>query len=158
MSTQLWDCAKGKRAVGLIMLTLGFAALVALADVSPAVASGVVAWGPLPAPVNGISGVEEVSAGDVGVPDAALLSNGTVVQWRFEAPQPVSGLSEVTAISQGSLALLALLRDGRVMAYGSNEYGALGDGSSEESAVPVESPASAMRSRSPPGKALASPC
>lgn len=139
MSIRLRGRGKGRRVAGLIVLMAGFAALFVVADVSPAVASGVVSWGPLPIPFAGLSDVQEVSASDGRGGSAALLSDGTVVETRgFEAPQPVAGLSEVTAISKGPDTLLALLRDGRVMAYGYNEYGELGDGSSEESEVPVE--------------------
>jgi alpha-tubulin suppressor-like RCC1 family protein len=100
--------------------------------------SGAVSWGDLPRPVSGLSGVIEVSA---STRDSALLEDGTVVQWApgsEEAPKAVSGLSEVAAISQGPSVLIALLRDGRVMAFGENVFGQLGNGSSEESAVPVE--------------------
>ena len=40
----------------------------------------------------------------------------------------VSGLNEVTAVATGGKDSLALLRGGKVMAWGSNLYGGLGDG------------------------------
>ncbi len=119
----------------ICLAVLGSAGVVS----SAAASSGAVSWGNLPQPVNGLSGVVEVSASE-GT-DAALLEDGTVVQWAArsdEAPTAVSGLSEVKAIAQGPDVLLALLRDGRVMALGVNDAGELGDGSSEESSVPVE--------------------
>ena len=53
-------------------------------------------------------------------------------------PVAVSGLSEVTAIAAGSKDSLALLADGKVMAWGGNEYGQLGNGTNTDSNVPVE--------------------
>jgi alpha-tubulin suppressor-like RCC1 family protein len=103
-----------------------------------------------------------ISAG--GGHNLALLSNSTVASWGlngegqlgdgtssgpescgrfpFEAacstkPVPVSGLSGVVAISAGARHSLALLSNGTVMAWGSNETGALGDGSNANSDVPV---------------------
>ncbi len=45
-----------------------------------------------------------------------------------ETPQAVDELSEVSAISAGTRHSLALLRDGTIMAWGSNLGGQLGDG------------------------------
>ncbi len=45
-------------------------------------------------------------------------------------PVPVSGLSEVTAVAAGTNYGLALLKNGTVMAWGANQYGQLGDGTS----------------------------
>ncbi len=82
----------------------------------------------------------------------ALLSNGTVMAWGenewgqlgngtrrndSDVPVAVSGLSEVTAIAAGLGHSLALLSNGTVMAWGSNEYGELGNGTGTESDVPV---------------------
>ena len=52
-------------------------------------------------------------------------------------PRPVSGLAFVTAIAAGGHHSLALLADGTVMAWGSNEFGQLGDGSEVTPSVPV---------------------
>jgi alpha-tubulin suppressor-like RCC1 family protein len=52
-------------------------------------------------------------------------------------PVPVSGLSAVAAIAAGQNYSLALLRNGTVMAWGINESGELGDGSTTQSDVPV---------------------
>jgi alpha-tubulin suppressor-like RCC1 family protein len=108
-----------------------------------------------PVPVGGLSGVVAIAAG--AQHGLALLSNGTVMAWGDNesgqlgdggmsgpdhcnteqeptqcstSPVPVSGLSEVTAIAAGQNYNLALLRNGTVMAWGSNGWGELGDGTS----------------------------
>jgi hypothetical protein len=81
----------------------------------------------------------------------ALLSDGTVVAWganedgqlgdgsteASDVPVPVSGLTDVLAISARTDNSLALLADGTVVAWGANEDGQLGDGSTEASDVPA---------------------
>jgi alpha-tubulin suppressor-like RCC1 family protein len=108
-----------------------------------------------PTPVEGISEAVTIAAG--AQHSLALLKNGTVVAWGdnelgqlgdgtrsgpdhcyTEAeptqcstkPVPVSGLSEVTAIAAGENFSLALLKNGTVEAWGSNDLGDLGDGTS----------------------------
>jgi alpha-tubulin suppressor-like RCC1 family protein len=54
-----------------------------------------------------------------------------------DVPVAVSGLGEVVAIAAGHKFSLALLRNGTVMAWGLNQYGQLGDGSTANSDVPV---------------------
>jgi alpha-tubulin suppressor-like RCC1 family protein len=44
------------------------------------------------------------------------------------APAPIGGLSGVLQVVPGSLHACALLRDGTVRCWGSNFYGAIGDG------------------------------
>jgi hypothetical protein len=98
-----------------------------------------------------VSNLNEAVALPNGGTSMALLSNGTVVDWGLNAsgqlgngsevfnsdvPVAVSGLSGVTAIAGGLEHRLALLGDGRVMAWGGG--GALGDGSEGGSRVPVE--------------------
>ncbi len=136
MGSQSLRVRAGARCCRLAAVLAGIA-LGLLASSVPAFATsnGAVQWGSLPTPLESPSGVVEVSAGG---PDAALLDNGTVVQWRGGVPEPVSGLTGVTAISSGATSLLALLSDGRVMAVGWNEYGQLGDGNTEEHEGPVE--------------------
>ena len=92
----------------------------------------------------------------------ALLSNGTVMAWGYGAfgqlgdgsegfeassdvPVAVNGLSEVTAVAAGYNHSFALLRDGTVMAWGYNEFGDLGNGTSEERAYPTPAPVSGLR-------------
>jgi alpha-tubulin suppressor-like RCC1 family protein/sugar lactone lactonase YvrE len=94
----------------------------------------------------------------------ALLRNGTVASWGLNAsgqlgngttnnsdvPVPVCAkgaagscsegpyLTEVKAVAGGGHFSLALLEHGRVMAWGANEVGQLGDGGTTNSDVPVE--------------------
>jgi alpha-tubulin suppressor-like RCC1 family protein len=101
------------------------------------------------APVR-VVGLHEVTA---IAPDMALLKNGTVMDWgngavgelgdgEFErssdVPVQVQGLTEVKAIASDGGHRLALRKNGTVWAWGENEYGELGDGTTEASAVPVE--------------------
>jgi len=102
-----------------------------------------------PVPVNGLSEVTAVAAGNDF--SLALLENGTVVAWGANdagvlgtfpgrlstVPVLVDGLSEVTAIAAGSDFALALLKNGTVMAWGAGGSGQLGDANNEYSEVPV---------------------
>ena len=104
-----------------------------------------------PLSVPGPTGVTAVSAG--GEHSLALLGDGTVVAWGSNewgqlgdgstgglsnVPVTVSGLSGVTAISAGKYDSLALLSNGKVMAWGDDGGGELGDGKTGEgSNVPV---------------------
>jgi alpha-tubulin suppressor-like RCC1 family protein len=109
-----------------------------------------------------VRGLPQVSALAAGTSDSlALLSGGAVMSWGGNLdgrlgdgttrgpetcgeapcstfPVTVKGLGEVTAISAGGEFSLALLKDGTVMAWGSNQFGQLGDGSSDSSSVPVK--------------------
>jgi alpha-tubulin suppressor-like RCC1 family protein len=109
-----------------------------------------------PVEVRDLHGVTAVSAGEFH--SLALLSSGNVVAWggnndgqlgngsiaNSDVPVAVGGLSGVTAISAGGCGRfpeghsLALLSNGRVMAWGDNDYGQLGDGNTANSDVPVE--------------------
>jgi tripartite motif-containing protein 71 len=107
----------------------------------------------VPVPVRGLSGVTAIAAG--GDHSLALLSDGTVMAWGnneygqlgigndtgpeecvshkvcSKTPVIVSGLSEVTAIAAAGEQSYALLKDGTVVAWGSNDEGQLGDGTNE---------------------------
>ena len=104
----------------------------------------------LPSPVSGLKDVLGVAAAANG--GYALLSSGTVDAWgdnefgqlgqgtttgRSSVPIPVKGLAEVTAISAQGNFCLALLANGTVMAWGANEHGQLGDGTTETRTEPV---------------------
>ena len=109
---------------------------------------------PVPLAVPGLSNVVAISAGSEHT--LALLSNGTVMAWGgnyygqlglgsstgpedcsgapcSKTPLLVPGLSNVIAISAGYDFSLALLADGTVMAWGSDDYGQIGDGVGSES-------------------------
>ncbi len=107
-----------------------------------------------------VSGLSEVTAIAAGGDSLALLRNGTVMDWGYNGagqlgngsttgpqtcdgsacsttPVPVSGLSGVTDIAGGWIHSLALLSNGTVMAWGNNEHGHLGNGTTSNSDVPV---------------------
>jgi alpha-tubulin suppressor-like RCC1 family protein len=107
-----------------------------------------------PVAVSGLSGVRAISAGPNF--NLALLKTGTVMAWGddsdlqlggdaekcgggFCSPTPVAvrGLRHVTEVATGTEHSLALLKNGTVMAWGSNNYGELGNGTREASEVPV---------------------
>jgi alpha-tubulin suppressor-like RCC1 family protein len=104
----------------------------------------------VPVPVSGLSEVVAIAAGQNS--SFALLKNGTVMSWGEngwgilghgssnppqDLPAPVSGLTDVTAIAVYLNTGLALLGNGTVESWGENELGELGDGTLEESEVPV---------------------
>jgi alpha-tubulin suppressor-like RCC1 family protein len=104
-----------------------------------------------PATVAGLSNsdVQSLSAGYYH--SLALLTNGTVESWGYNAngqlgvgtsanysvPGTVTGLRGVVAIAAGGYHSLALLADGTVWAWGYNGYGELGDGTTTQRTNPV---------------------
>jgi alpha-tubulin suppressor-like RCC1 family protein len=124
---------------------------------------GKVRFRSIPAVVKGVSGLQltgvvAIAAGEEH--SLALLGNGTVVAWGSNnhgqlgtgtttgpqlcewgacsiTPVAVSGLSGVTAIAAGGNHSLAVLKNGTVMAWGSNGYGQLGNAGTTNSDVPV---------------------
>ncbi len=112
----------------------------------------------VPEPVGGLSGVEAISAGAYHI--LALMRDGTVMAWGNNVsgqlgngtstgpsicggkpcstvPVQVLGLGDVAAIAAGGNHSLALLDDDEVMAWGNNEFGQLGDGTTTNRDVPV---------------------
>ncbi|MEX2236217.1 MAG: hypothetical protein WEB00_01590 [Dehalococcoidia bacterium] len=103
-----------------------------------------------PVAVSGLSGVEAIAGG--GFHSLALLDDGTVMSWGRDnegqlgngppaasqpAPVAVSHLGGVEAIAAGSSHSLALLSDGRVMSWGDDSHGQLGnDEDTRDQAVP----------------------
>ena len=53
-------------------------------------------------------------------------------------PVQVSSLSGVTAIAEGHYHTLAMKSDGTVWAWGWNDYGQLGDGTTTDRTTPVQ--------------------
>ena len=105
-----------------------------------------------PVQVSGMSGVVAISTG--GYHNAALKDDGTVWAWgtnedgqlgigttigsRSRSKQvQVRGLSDVVAIAAGCDHSLAVKNDGTVWAWGSNDSGQLGDGTTTTRSMPV---------------------
>ena len=80
-------------------------------------------------PVVGISNAVAVALGQayIGVRRAALLRDGTVMNWGSESEYkdatPPAGLSNVVAVAAGGGHTLALKSDGTVIGWGSNNSG-----------------------------------
>jgi alpha-tubulin suppressor-like RCC1 family protein len=112
---------------------------------------GTIAQSDIPVAVSGLSGVSAIAAGENSA--MALLENGTVMVWGSNdggelgdgsetgpescegepcstVPMAVSGLSGVVSVAAGQDTDDALLGNGTVMAWGKNEWGDLGAGTS----------------------------
>jgi alpha-tubulin suppressor-like RCC1 family protein len=104
-----------------------------------------------PVRVTGLTGVIQVAAG--ASHSLALRSDGTVWAWgrndagqvgngtmssAQDTPVQVTGLTGITRVSAGFRFSLALRSDGTVWAWGANQFGQLGNGTTAGSAVPVQ--------------------
>lgn len=107
----------------------------------------------VPIQVPGLSDVAKVMGGDWH--SVALKSDGTVWAWGFNndgeigqgswsysipSPTQVPGLSGITDISTGRFHNVALTSTGTVWSWGSNAYGEIGDGTTEDALSPVQMP------------------
>jgi alpha-tubulin suppressor-like RCC1 family protein len=160
-------CATGETAPCATQLS-GVTSIAAGAEFSLALKGGaVMAWGnngfgqlgngtttdsDVPLEVQGLN--EEATAVAAGGYHAlALLKSGKVMAWgrgaagqlgngattTSDVPVEVQGLSEeATAVAAGAEYSLALLKSGKVMAWGENEDGQLGNGATTDSDVPAE--------------------
>lgn len=106
----------------------------------------------VPVPVDGLDfGIRAFSAGEG--PTCAVTTEGGVKCWgkndsgqlgndstiSSSTPVDVAGLSSgVTAVSAGVDHACALLEDGGIKCWGANKAGQLGDGTTDNSSVPVE--------------------
>ena len=109
----------------------------------------------VPVAVSGLSSVTAISAGQAGF-SLALVSDGTVKAWGYnyygqlgngttnttgctcsDVPVTVSELARVKHVSGGAYHSLALLSNGTVMSWGTNNSGELGNGTTMDSDLPV---------------------
>jgi alpha-tubulin suppressor-like RCC1 family protein len=106
----------------------------------------------IPVQVSGLTGVTAIAGGDFH--SLALRNDGTVRAWGWNIlgqlgngtftsgsniPVQVSGLNGVTAIAAGNFShSLALRNDGTMWAWGYNRDGQLGNGSKNDSNIPVQ--------------------
>lgn len=104
-----------------------------------------------PAPVTGLWNITQIAC--VQVMAYALKSDGTLWAWGFNGegqlgigsegnnvhvPVQVSGLPRISAIHAGDFQIFVVGEDGTLWTWGDNEYGELGDGTTETRTQPVQ--------------------
>jgi alpha-tubulin suppressor-like RCC1 family protein len=96
-----------------------------------------------PVTVKGADEVTSVAALDYG--NCAVTADGRVFCWgntSFEestsTATEVSGLTDVASLDGGAYVMCALLTDGKVRCWGNNYIGQLGNGTYDDSTVPVD--------------------
>lgn len=102
--------------------------------------------GPVDVTVSSAAGTSATSPGDRFSYDKP----GAVLAWGYDhgllgehggvdgsVPAEVSGLPEAVSLAAGDSTNLAVLRNGRVMGWGNNEFGTLGNGTYGPQSVPV---------------------
>ncbi len=104
-----------------------------------------------PIPVPGLANVVALAAGDAHA--LAVTGEGSLLAWGGNAsgqtgqgqsgdpllePAVVADVPEIVAAAAGRAHSLALGVDGHVYSWGSNEYGQLGDGTTEDRAAPAQ--------------------
>src|SRR5258707_15506513 len=117
-----------RRCIGLMVAAI--AATLGMANASPATAAsaGAQAWG--------ANSSGELGDGTTEGPEKC----GLEAKPCSTTPVAVSELSGVSAVAAGAKHNLALLETGTLMAWGSNDAGQLGNGTTTTSAVPVAVP------------------
>lgn len=137
LGTDISECAEPTRIEGLtaVSVAAGYDFSVALSY-----DGSVYVWGAgmdeTPVDTN-LTGIVAIDAGQIDI--LALGSDGMVWQWMYGGkPRQVPGLSRIVNISSGGGHNLALTLDGQVYAWGNNNYGQLGDGTTTGTATPVQ--------------------
>ncbi|MDD2586512.1 MAG: DUF3048 domain-containing protein [Syntrophomonadaceae bacterium] len=104
------------------------------------VTGAVYQWGSYPQLVEGLEEVISINCTDNYYRNIIALKNNGEVWQRFSSYDysPIAGLSNITSISGAYSHCLALDEEGQVWAWGNNNYGQLGNGSTESSSVPVK--------------------
>jgi len=113
--------------------------------------NGVTEDSTLPVAVSDLNNVKFVSTG--GEHTCALLKDGTAKCWGlniagqlgnggpysyYYTPDSVSGLNNIISISAGQIHTCAVIDNGKAYCWGANISGQLGDGSNNNSLIPVE--------------------
>ncbi|MFB9209284.1 PASTA domain-containing protein [Nonomuraea spiralis] len=141
--------------MAVLVLATGFHTSAAVADTAPIVH----AWGynffgqvgngtndtPVTRPIPMVSagGHDVVQVSGVYLESYGLHADGSLWTWgngTQQIPEPVPGLPPIKQVSSGIGHTLAVGRDGSLWAWGSNDFGELGDGTTDRTPSPVKVP------------------